>query len=154
MGTINDGTIMWQTRDRRLTEQQKVIVDLIYPVGSIITTVSDTAPIPFGTWKEVGQGRVLQGCTAGQTAGNIMEAGLPNITGEINAGTNWGITGGGAVEGGCLAKGKSYEYVLDGNNSFRGYAINFNASRSSKIYGATETVQPPAYLVHFWQRIA
>lgn len=151
MGTINDGTIMWETRDRRLTEQQNAIVDLIYPVGSIITTVSDTAPIPFGTWKEVGQGRVLQGGTDGQIAGKTIEAGLPNIIGRV-----YSFTAGGAGQSsGALIQSWIESKNAPGGSPGNNWAsISMDASKSNSIYGGSKTVQPPAYLVHFWQRIA
>lgn len=33
------------------------------------------------------------------------------------------------------------------------YKTNFDASLSSTIYGASDTVQPPAYFVHIWERM-
>lgn len=35
-----------------------------------------------------------------------------------------------------------------------GYYINFNASKSNAIYGKSSTVQPAAYYVYIWRRIA
>ena len=32
--------------------------------------------------------------------------------------------------------------------------VNINASRSSSLYGASSTVQPPAYVVNVWRRTA
>ena len=32
--------------------------------------------------------------------------------------------------------------------------LNFDASRSNSIYGNSNTVQPPAYIVNIWERTA
>ena len=34
------------------------------------------------------------------------------------------------------------------------YELCFNAARSSAVYGRSSTVQPAAYYVHFWHRVA
>ena len=120
----------------------------IYPVGSLYIGTTDTCPIAnlFGTWEKVSEGRVLQGVSGSQVAGTTVEAGLPNITGYINAG---GLDG--------SASGAFY----DNNTTWYGYdggrrvsAHSFDASRSSSIYGKSNTVQPPAYLVNIWKRTA
>lgn len=91
--------------------------------------------------------RVLQG---GDTAGK-KEAGLPNITGTTS--TNIG-NGRGAMymegtdafkprtqQGAAILLDNAYTY----NNQVIG--VEFNASRSSPIYGKSTTVQPPAIVL-------
>lgn len=104
-------------------------------------------------------GRVLQG---GNTAGEYKEAGLPNIEGTIGqiasaAGQNWGLT----VANGNL-QGAFYLYDDLGSNTATsikpaaldvaagGANVMFKASRHSAIYGASSTVQPPAYTVRYY----
>lgn len=85
-----------------------------------------------------------------------VAAGLPNIIGTFafNAGSTvalWSAVGGGAfssvkhpetsLKGGVY---NSPSTPYQGNNS-----VSFNASRSSSIYGASQTVQPPAVKVAF-----
>ena len=41
-----------------------------------------------------------------------------------------------------------------GANTHYHTRINFDASRSSSIYGNSTTVQPPAYVVYMWKRTA
>lgn len=78
-------------------------------------------------------GRVLQG---GETAKSV-EAGLPNITGYFgNTEENSHINGGAFIEI-PTSSGAS------GDNR-GGINWKFDASRSNPIYGASETVQPPA----------
>ena len=76
-----------------------------------------------------------------QGAGNLIEAGLPNITGTIGA---IGLTN--AVYTGA------FYYVSRGgvlaNNGEADYNAGFDASRWSAIYGKSATVQPPAQGVH------
>lgn len=73
----------------------------------------------------------------GSTSFGYIEAGLPNITGNINyfcAGI-----GSGAFHG--LSGGNHYGATVGGGGV---ESFNFDASRSSAIYGNSNTVQPPA----------
>lgn len=70
------------------------------------------------------------------TVGKYVEAGLPNITG--NAGHAW--TGG---TSGAFYQETSYQTSAWGYNADRPL-IKFDASRSSSIYGNSDTVQPKA----------
>ena len=120
----------------------------IYPVGSLYIGTTDTCPIAnlFGTWEKVAKGLCLQGVKGDQVAGTTVEAGLPNITGYINAG---GLDGGAS---GAFYDNNTTWYGHDGG--LRVPAHGFNASRSNPIYGKSDTVQPPAYLVNIWKRTA
>ena len=125
----------------------------IYPVGSLYIGTTDTCPIAnlFGTWEKVSEGRVLQGVSSSQVAGTTVEAGLPPITGVVNSvdGGSGNITASGAfnVTSTWNAHGRGTENSPHSN-------INFDASRSNPIYGKSNTVQPPAYLVNIWKRTA
>ncbi len=132
-----------------------------YPVGSIFQTVSTTSPAALfgGSWQEIAQNRVLMGAGTGYTAGTTVEAGLPNITGslrEANAdsspfrGSKASLKSSGALK------------FVEINTSWGGYRgdsgstydVYFDASRSNPIYGRSYTVQPAAYYVHIWKRVA
>lgn len=146
--TINDGTTVFKTRDKR----EIALFDLLYPVGIIVSTTSTTAPFSVGTWEEVGKGRVLQGCGTGQTAGNTVEAGLPAITGStILDGQNPENIGSGAIK--FEPRASTYKSSYNTGGKMVWGTLSIDASRSSPIYGASTTVQPPAYLVHFWRRL-
>nr|DAR57405.1 MAG TPA: baseplate protein [Caudoviricetes sp.] len=134
-----------------------------YPVGSIFQTVSTTSPAALfgGTWQEIAQNRVLMGAGSGHAAGTTVEAGLPNITGSLSETSNDGNTtpfrgSKNAISSiGALA-------VIEASSPYCGFAryegtaydISFNASRSNAIYGRSTTVQPAAYYVHIWRRVA
>lgn len=134
-----------------------------YPVGSIFQTVSSTSPAVLfgGTWQEIAQNRVLMGAGTGYTAGSTVEAGLPNITGSFT--TKSPDVGGSPFSGDAnvlSAKGslafseKSTSYGGYTGHSGSQYNIQFDASRSNPIYGRSYTVQPAAYYVHIWKRVA
>jgi hypothetical protein len=134
-----------------------------YPVGSIFQTVSSTSPAALfgGTWQEIAQNRVLMGAGSGHAAGSTVEAGLPNITGSFTTKTT--DVGGSPFSGDAnvlSAKGslafseKSTSYGGYTGRSGSQYNIQFDASRSNPIYGRSYTVQPAAYYVHIWRRVA
>lgn len=134
-----------------------------YPVGSIFQTVSTTSPAALfgGTWQEIAQNRVLMGASYAHAAGTTVKAGLPNIAGSLSETSNNGKTSpfrgnkNAILSIGALA-------VTEVSSPFCGYAgyegsaydISFDASRSNSIYGSSNTVQPPAYYVHIWRRVA
>ena len=134
-----------------------------YPVGSIFQTVSTTSPAALfgGTWEQIAFNRVLMGAGTGYTAGSTVEAGLPNITGSFT--TKSTDVGGSPFSGdanvlsanGSLAfSEKSTIYGGYTGHSGSQYNIQFDASRSNPIYGRSYTVQPAAYYVHIWRRVA
>lgn len=120
-----------------------------FPVGSIYQSTDPTSPAALfgGIWEEIAQERTLMGASSTHAAGSTVEAGLPNLTGNSGIG-NWTVT---SASGVFAAKGPSSKtaYV---DNAYAG-ALDFDASRSNAIYGASSTVQPPAYFVHIWERM-
>ena len=123
-----------------------------YPVGSIFQTVSTTSPAALfgGTWQEIAQNRVLMGASYAHAAGTTVEAGLPNITGSFVANVRNGRN---AVSGAFTASDRTGSTGAD--NSDAGiYTYSLDASKSNAIYGRSATVQPAAYFVHIWRRVA
>ena len=124
---------------------------LIYPVGSIYIGTQDTCPmtalIPNSTWDIVSEDRALWGGN-GANGNTTIEAGLPNITGSFSntpSTTN--------AYSGAFRRGGDGQTFGNGNDR-RGSDTTFNASLSNSIYGASTTVQPPAYVVNVWRRTA
>lgn len=159
MSEIQDGTTTFVVRDKRLNS----LLDILYPIGSVKITVTDTEPFKeygFGTWKEVSKGRVLWGADSSHSAGSTIEAGLPNITGgagyyycftpdgksnvRYNGAFSWSDDGGGV---------NRHSDEQDTKDTGSGH-FYFDASRCSSVYGNSDTVTPPSYVVHFWQRTA
>ena len=114
-----------------------------------------------GTWEEIASDRVLMGASRSHAAGTTVKAGLPNIAGSLSETSNNGKASPfrgnkNAISSiGALA-------VTEANSPFCGFAgyegsvydISFDASRSNSIYGSSDTVQPAAYYVHIWRRVA
>lgn len=75
--------------------------------------------------------------------GDDIEAGLPNITGKFNSVYNSdNLSGAFGWQGNMPTQGPN-------NSSFTG-GMNFDASRSSSIYGNSTTVQPPATQMYLY----
>lgn len=57
--TITDGTAVFAVRDKRM----QALVDMFYPVGTIIARDDETKPeiLSYGKWEKIGENRVLQG---------------------------------------------------------------------------------------------
>ncbi len=129
------------------------LLQAIYPVGSIYIGTMATCPLSllFGTWTLVSSGRVLQGADANHSAGTSISAGLPNISGlfgSVNsAGTNDGPFS-------VTATGINCQGYWGGANASYGRQLKMDLSSANSIYGNSNTVQPPAYVVNIWERTA
>ena len=123
-----------------------------YPVGSIFQTVSSTSPAALfgGTWQEIAQNRVLMGAGSGHVAGTTVEAGLPNITGSFVA----DVKKGEHKVSGAFTAGSAITSTGEYNSFSDVYKFSLDASKSNAIYGRSATVQPAAYYVHIWRRVA
>lgn len=149
--------------NNNVDKRMKAMIDILYPVGIVITTATDNTPKPgeahgLAQWEEIGQNRVLQGCSTG--AGSTIEAGLPNITGEFYVrplsdgnGISWNETHGAITSKIISSATDSSGSVASGGNYRPRGGMYFNASKSNNIYGKSSTVQPAALKVHFWKRI-
>ena len=125
-----------------------VLQKKVYPVGSLYITLNNANPssvLGFGTWTQVGAGRVLQGADSTHGAGTTIEAGLPDHkhTSLVASDRNGNPDGGGDSGGGRYY----WRY------STTQYDTTM-ASASNSIYGKSTTVQPPAYCVIIWRRTA
>lgn len=129
-----------------------------YPVGSIYQSTDPTSPAALfgGTWEQIASNRVLMGTTDSSKAGFTVEAGLPNITGQIGYEDLHGLVSDtAAVYSGCVFPGASIRKgALTGNWGAHTRDIAIDASRSSAVYGRSDTVQPAAYYVYIWHRVA
>lgn len=147
--------------DAKIPEVDKLTA---YPVGSIFQTVDNTSPAELfgGTWEQIASNRVLMGVDKGNTKpGTTVSAGLPNITGSL---TSTATSGGSgpfrATANSVTSRGALSTTAIDatycGYSRYGGteYSVHFDASASNSIYGSSNTVQPPAYLVNIWQRIS
>ena len=138
-----------------------------HPVGSIYQTISPENPsVTFGggTWKNIAQDRALMGASDTHPAGTTVEAGLPNITGEYTK--RKVINSANSVYNDTQKAEKAFKVITSDTalNSIQlvtnsasntgGENVIFDASLSNPIYGASTTVQPPAYFTYTWLRTA
>ena len=119
----------------------------VYPVGSIYLSVNSTNPSELfgGTWQSIGSGRVLQGADDTHAAGSTIEAGLPNIEKEIPLYYGDISPTADFAPGFCVAMDSMTRIPFD---------FPIDASKSSPVYGRSDTVQPPAFVVNIWVRTA
>lgn len=136
-----------------------------HPVGSIYQTISPENPaVTFGggTWEKIAQDRVLMGASDTHLAGTTVEAGLPNIKGSFEARPHMS---GNKFAGGSIISGDSKLFahsiqtsnnlnnsMTETGNAYKSDVMFFNASAFNSIYGASTTVQPPAYFTYTWLR--
>ena len=147
MREITDGSAKFRVVDKRM----KAMIDILYPIGIIVTTATDDAIKPgeadgLAQWEEIAQDKVLQGTSSG--AGVTIEAGLPNITGSIigySDRTGFGGADGMAYMDDMQERIPSMGDIFPGNKS--ALRVRLDASKSNNIYGKSSTVQPPAYII-------
>ena len=128
------------------------ILAALYPVGSIYIGTQTTCPlaslISGSQWTLVAQDRALWGGN-GSNANTTIAAGLPNITGELHSET-WFSSLSGVFTSSGVTQGDGGQ-LRSGNTPD---SLRFDASLSNSIYGNSNTVQPPAYVVNVWRRTA
>ena len=132
------------------------------PIGSyFITETEDDPNILFGGgWQKLTGRYVLQCSDDTHKAGTTVEAGLPDIAGKIQI----VYPGGGSLIAnageGALYNNYSENTIIvatEGSYSLtrsKDVFVRFDASRSSSIYGNSDTVQPPARIINVWKRVS
>lgn len=127
------------------------ILSTLYPIGSLYLGTQSTCPlitlIPGSTWELVAQDRSLQGSSTNHAANTTIAAGLPDHTHAIKIRKNDST--------GHHANGSLVPHIYTDGYTYQGdTAAAKNASESNPIYGASTTVQPPAYVTNVWRRTA
>lgn len=122
-----------------------------------------TSPASFigGTWERM-EDCTIWGASDTHPAGTRVEAGLPNITGQITtAYVDWDPTPAILDPKGAFSysdnKSEKYGFPSVGKSGVaekKLFILNFSASNSNSVYGASNTVQPPAYGMYLWRRVA
>lgn len=120
-----------------------------------------TSPASFigGTWERI-EDCTIWGASDTHPAGTTVEAGLPNITGtaifrpfnsQYKTGLIWSSTG---VFSDKKDNTESSESIATDSFATNNQTFYFDASASNPVYGASDTVQPPAYCLYIWRRVA
>ena len=139
-----------------MSAADKKRLDNLYQVGSIYQSTDPTSPAALfgGTWEQIASERVLMGASSSHKAGTTVNAGLPNITGTANGGVLSVSTPQSNGAFGATHYDSSLSYLSGDVRRLSTYNRTFDASRSNPIYGASDTVQPAAYYVYIWHRVA
>lgn len=134
------------------------------PIGSyFITETEDDPNVLFGgDWQKLTGRYVLQCSDANHKAGTTVEAGLPDITGNavitdnVCVNTNDSFVFSGAD--GCFSVSgsgpRALASIIGAPIHADNRTITFRASKSNRIYGNSDTVQPPARIVNVWKRVS
>ena len=146
VGTILSGLYTTAPEGFLLCSGQEVAIADYFELYTVIGSLAECQSENEGMFKIPNlQDRVLQG--ANENLGTYKEAGLPNITGNLNS----IITdSGGSFSGAFYYNGKPRTRGWVGNEYDEIRHIGFDASRlPNSLYGKSNTVQPPALTVNY-----
>ena len=165
----SDKILIEQNGNGKSASIQNLILNTVYPIGSIYLSLQDISPSSFiggSSWEKLPEGKALWTANSGLSITddgvNTVDAGLPNITGTFEK-----KSGGFPLmvaqytemrQEGALWSDSEYDPRIPSVGQTLSYNLlggfKFDASRSNPIYGNSDTVQPPAYKVYAWKRIA
>lgn len=141
------------------------VVERDHPVGSLYISGNATSPAELygGTWERI-EDCTIWGASDTHPAGTKLEAGLPNIKGRLSVRalkseyeTGVFLTQkDGALESKAIGSTDEFTNLISTEDSLNthGGSLAIDASGSNPIYGASATVQPPAYCMYIWRRVA
>ncbi len=109
------------------------------------------AEIIGGTWERI-EDCTIWGASDTHPAGTVLAAGLPNI--EASVTSQYGIFNSDATGAFYYINGANYKYPTAGQGGALIHDLRYSAARSNSIYGNSSTVQPPAYCLYIWRRVA
>lgn len=171
---VNDGSAKFRVVDRRL----KAMIDILYPVGIVVTTATDDALKPgeedgLTQWEEIASGRGLIGAgtgadtndesvsfTAGNTGGEykhkLTKDELPehahaeNINGKGN--DNWDNKFGSMVSRPNPGTGDTAGYSVDISSNWNttGHPVMTDETGENQAHNNMQ----PYLVVHFWKRVS
>lgn len=140
------------------------VVERDHPVGSLYISDNATSPADLygGTWERI-EDCTIWGASSLHPAGTTVEAGLPNIKGTMESRTSNtpnNVLGAIRAASGAFSvsanpgTGSTSPISIPVDDTHNADTVSFDASRSSSVYGNSDTVQPPAYCVYIWRRVA
>lgn len=158
-----DGNVIFYSKDEVEAKIKEILAKQQsedYARIKFWVSTDPTSPASFigGTWERI-EDCTIWGASSIHPAGTKLEAGLPNITGNAYGDTQFGGAsiywgGSGAIQTSTDTKGTNIVgYQVQGYGKSRSI-LGINASKSNSIYGKSATVQPPAYCIYLWRRVA
>lgn len=154
-----------------LTRQD--LLNVVYPVGSIYTSVNNVSPRTFlgGTWQQIQErfllasgGNYTAGSTGGEAVHTLTKAELPNYTlptAQLE-GEFWNMAGQNASypNGDCSgivsrrSNSEGVGYATSYTTAQDGFAIDATHTHSSGGSGQAHNNMPPYLVVYMWKRTA
>lgn len=141
-----------------------MVFNRFFPVGSTyISFDKDFDPNTWGgTWSKISDGYFLEPTTTDSKVGTNVNAGLPNIAGNMTymqwnnpvGFYNFGTTGAFYNYNTNPSGRVTAEDTYWASGSTSSSLLGFDASRSNNIYGKSSTVQPKSTLCYMWKRTA
>jgi len=98
----------------------------------VVDTTNHTVRLPKVTG-------IVEGTLDTSALGDLIEAGVPNITGTVAIGDGYGLASGAT---GAFADHVQQSSVWGVSNAVNANSWKFNANKSNPIYGNSDTVQP------------
>lgn len=146
VGTILSGLYTTAPDGFLLCNGQEVAIADYFELYTVIGSLTECQSENEGMFKVPDlRDRFLEG--ANGNLGTYKEAGLPNITGNMNS---MMTDSGGSFSGAFYYNGKPRTRGWQGNDYDEIRHIGFDASRlPNSIYGKSNTVQPPALTVNY-----
>lgn len=146
VGTILSGLYTTAPTGFLLCNGQEVAIADYFELYTVIGSLAECQSKNEGMFKVPDlRSRFLEG--ANGNLGNRIEAGLPNITGNLNSIMT---DSGGSFSGAFYYNGKLRTRGWQGNDYDEIRHIGFDASRlPNSLYGKSNTVQPPALTVNY-----
>ena len=151
---IND-LVQWVTD--AYADMDKRLNKLDLPIGTIVAYSGDVSYIPDGWHLCDGTGgtpdlrnQFLMGAGV-NSKGDFVSAGVPNITGEIGS---ISANNGRVYCSGAFHRYEEVERNSDSGEDYPNYVYYFDASHCSSVYGNSDTVQPPSYVVYYIMRMS
>jgi hypothetical protein len=127
-----------------LQVNNKSILDLTYPVGSIYMSINDTNPSTLfgGTWDQL-KDRFLLGVGDTYTAGSTGGSATVTLSLDQMPAHTHGLT-------------QSYAYGSGGNSATAGYSSSVGASYTTGSAGGGQSHNnmPPYLAVYMWKRVS
>lgn len=168
----SDKILIEQNRNGKSSSIQNLILNTVYPIGSIYLSLQDISPASFiggSSWEKLPEGKALWTANSGLSITddgvNTVDAGLPNIKAKLEKSYDYGGTfnfptqyyGNGAIS--IYSDVQNFGNANDSGLTFTIYkGFNFDANNGATAQGIYRddctTVQPPAYKVYAWKRIA
>lgn len=151
-----------QAKDYAGSLNLSFILNTLLPVGTVYMTENanfdPNSSWGVGVWVKTAINRVLQGTNDKNKVGTTIDAGLPNITGNIPTSAlgwiGWKGMKSGAFSINVEVVPSRTENKVPQTNDWGDVTLAMDASQSNQIYGSSDTVQPPAELVFIWKRIS